>query len=67
MLTSTDIEKRIKMSKADCIITDIHTASKVNECEGLNLKNKILVEDEDDEVDKEKKAKIENMTSKGGL
>ena len=65
MLTSADIEKRIKMSQADCIITDIHTASKVNECKGLTLKKKILVDDEEDEVGKEKKEKIEKMTAEG--
>ena len=65
MLTSADIEKRIKMSQADCIITDIHTVSKVNECQGLTLKKKILVDDEEDEVDKEKKEKIEKMTAEG--
>ena len=65
MLTSADIEKRIKMSQADCIITDIHTASKVNECKGLTLKKKILVDDEEYEVDNEKKEKIEKMTAEG--
>ena len=65
MLTSADIEKRIKMSQADCIITDIHTASKVNECKGLTLKEKILIDDEEDEVGKEKKEKIEKMSAAG--
>ena len=65
MLTSADIEKRIKMSQADCIITDIHTALKVNECKGLTLKKKILVDNEEDEVDKEKNEKIEKMTAEG--
>ena len=65
MLTSADIEKRIKMSQADCIITDIHTALKVDECKGLTLKKKILVDDEEDEVGKEKKEKIEKMTAEG--
>ena len=67
MLTSADIEKRIKMSQADCIITDIHTASKVNECKGSTLKKKILVFNEEDEVDKDQKEKIEKMTAEGWM
>ena len=64
MLTSADIQKRIKMSQADCIITDIHTASKVNECKGSTLKKKILVFNEEDEVDKDQK---EKMTAEGWM
>ena len=46
MLTKDDIDKRIRMSKADCIITDIPTAMKVNQgVGGATLRKKILVED----------------------
>ena len=64
MLTSADIEKRVKMSQADCIITDINTASKVNECKGSTLKKKILVFNEEAEVDKDQK---EKMTAEGWM
>ena len=53
MLTGADIQKRIKMSNADCIIADVNTALKINNDVDTCLKNKILVES-DNSRDQEK-------------
>ena len=63
MLTSADIDKRIQMSSADCIIADLETAAKVDEGVGAKLTKKILVEKDD--VDEEKGEEIRKMTLKG--
>ena len=48
------------MSKADCVITDFHTAVKVEEGIGANLRKKILVEHISTTI-----AEVEEMKSKG--
>ena len=63
MLTGSDIQKRIKMSKADCIIADVNTALKIDNDVDTCLKNKILVET--DNSSDQDKANIEKMESKG--
>ena len=63
MLTGADIQKRIKMSNADCIIADVNTALKIDNDVDTCLKNKILVES-DNSNDQEKDS-IEKMESKG--
>ena len=63
MLTASDIQKRAKISNADCIITDVKTAMKIDEDFGKDLKTKILI-DNDNSADEEKE-NIEKMQSKG--
>ena len=65
MLTASDIQKRAKMSNADCIITDVKTAMKIDEDFGKDLKTKILIEN-DKHADEEKEH-IETMKSKGKI
>ena len=63
MLTASDIQKRAKMSNADCIITDVKTAMKIDEDFANNLKTKILIEN--DNFTDEEKENSERMQSKG--
>ena len=63
MLTSSDIEKRAKMSKADCIITDINTAMKIEDGGGTNLTKKIFVVSNNS--DRSVKGYLEKLESKG--
>ena len=63
MLTASDIEKRIQMSKADCVITDLKTARKVEQGNGSALKKKILVED--NALESRTQNEIDMMSEKG--
>ena len=63
MLTASDIEKRIQMSKADCVIADFKTALRVEQGIGSALKKKILVEDSALEIKTQNE--IDMMSEKG--
>lgn len=63
MLTSSDIEKRAKMSNADCIITDISTAMKIEDGGGTNLTKKLFVVSYNS--DESERGYMEKMESKG--
>ena len=63
MLTAADIDKRIRMSKADCVIADLQTAIKVDQGIGAGLKTKILVEER--KASNEMQDQVEKMKLKG--
>ena len=61
MLTGSDIQKRVKMSNADCIITDASTAMKIDDDVALHLTKKIFVEGNNgNDLEKEYMQKMES-------